>query len=110
MSDVDRERLLDIVESIDKILEYAPATRPELDTDSRTLDAIARRLGIIGEAANGISAGLRHQHEDVPWRRIIGMRHIIVHDYGNLDRDIVWTVIEQELRPLRASIQAILDA
>lgn len=65
---------------------------------------VVRHLQIIGEAANRLSSEARDQQPDVPWRKIIGMRHILVHGYFEVDNDLVWSVVESELSPLRAAI------
>ncbi|MCX7902716.1 MAG: DUF86 domain-containing protein [Burkholderiaceae bacterium] len=51
----------------------------------------------------------RARHPHIPWEQIIGMRHVLVHGYFEIDLDVVWAVVEKDLPPLKAGIQAILD-
>jgi len=52
---------------------------------------------IIGEAARRISQEFRDDHPELPWRNMIGMRSRIIHNYNEIDLDIVWRVVESEL-------------
>ncbi len=52
---------------------------------------------------------LRQQAPDVEWKKITGMRHVLVHDYFGIDRDVVWTTVEKELGPLRTSLTSLLE-
>lgn len=50
--------------------------------DERTYLAVERLLGIVGEAANHVSPGLRQRHPEIPWQGIVGMRNVLTHQYG----------------------------
>jgi uncharacterized protein with HEPN domain len=69
---------------------------------------VVRHLQILGEAVRGLSPELRAQHEEVPWSEIVGMRNILVHDYFDIDQDIVWSVVEHDLSGLKLSLERIL--
>jgi uncharacterized protein with HEPN domain len=66
-------------------------------------------LQIIGEAARALSSDLKHQHPEMPWSKIIGMRNILVHDYFGIDVDVVWAVVERDLPGLKLQIETILQ-
>lgn len=71
---------------------------------------MVRDLQIIGEAASRLlSQDARDQHPAVPWREIIGMRHILVHGYFEVDLDLVWSVVDRELSALRDAIAPMSD-
>ena len=65
---------------------------------------------IVGEAANHLSPEIRARHPHVPWRDIIGFRHVIVHGYAGLTWERVWETVSLNVPQLRAHIQAILAA
>ena len=77
----DRDRLIDILDAIDKINERIPAEKTEFVQDELLQVWALHYLQIIGEAANKISDEFKQLHNEVPWGEIIGMRHILVHGY-----------------------------
>jgi uncharacterized protein with HEPN domain len=64
--------------------------RAEYDNNEQLRLSLAHLLQVIGEAASRVSRRFCDAHPDFPWEAIIGMRHKIVHDYMNVDEDIVW--------------------
>jgi uncharacterized protein with HEPN domain len=65
-------------------------------------------LQILGEAVRGLSDEFRGRYPETPWSAILGMRNILVHHYFEIDKEVVWSVVEKELPGLKAQIQAIL--
>jgi uncharacterized protein with HEPN domain len=63
---------------------------------------------VIGEAASKISLDLRKAHPDIPWQKIIGMRNRLIHVYFDIDYDIIWQTLKENLPPVIEQIQAIL--
>jgi uncharacterized protein with HEPN domain len=104
----DRERLLDILEAIEKIEKYASRGRQAFDTDELIQSWILNHLRILGEAARTLSVQTRQQFPSVPWSEIIGMRHILIHHYFAIDEDIVWRVVEEFLPVLKNQIKSRL--
>jgi len=105
----DRERLLDILEAIERIDRYAVRGREAFEHDELIQNWITHQLQIIGEAAARITPDLRENRPEVPWRQIIGMRNVLTHGYFDIDLDIVWSVVERDLGKLRSQVEAILD-
>ena len=68
-----------------------------LDTDRKLSLAVVRLLEIIGEAANGLSSEFKLSRTDLPWTGIIGMRNRLIHGYFDLNLDIVWQSIQEDL-------------
>ncbi len=104
----DRERLLHISESIQRIEKYAARGREAFGRDELIQNWIFRHLQIIGEACRGLSSKFRNKHPEVPWPKIIGMRNVLVHDYFGIDVEAVWSAVEHDLPGLKKKIEAIL--
>lgn len=69
---------------------------------------MVRHLQIIGEAVGRLSEDLRERYPDVPWRSIIGMLHILVHGYFEVDLNLVWLVVENELDLLESTVKSAM--
>ena len=98
------ERLSDMLEAIGRIERYAKRGRENFDADELIQNWIVHHLQILGEAARALPEELRRQAPEVEWKKITGMRHVLVHDYFGIDRDIVWSTVERELEPLKTSL------
>lgn len=101
----DRERLLDILEAINKIEKYACRGWEVFARDELIQSWIINQLRIIGEAARTLSENTRKRFPQVPWRKIIGMRHILVHQYLEVDPALVWQVVVYFFPQLKGEIQ-----
>lgn len=92
-----------IREAVQKIEAYtAGIDREEFKADGMRQDAVIRQMEIIGEASRQLSESFRENHASIPWPDIIGMRNRIAHDYMNVDLDIVWEVVHQDLPRLKS--------
>jgi uncharacterized protein with HEPN domain len=79
----DASRLWDMLHSARLVLELTTGmSLAQYTADVRTRLAVERSVEIIGEAARGISAAFQTAHPEIPWRKIIAQRHILVHEYG----------------------------
>ena len=105
----DRDRLEHIAEAIDRILGFATGrTQEELEADNLKYYGIVKNIEIIGEAAYKLTKAFRCQHPETPWEFIAKMRHVLVHDYYQIDAGQVWKVIQEDLRPLREQVGGYL--
>jgi len=97
----DKGHLFDILESARLALSYIE--HKSLETflqDTQCQDAVIRRLEIIGEASRRLSDETRQTLPEIPWREIIGMRNMLIHDYDDIDMKIVWDTVNDHLDPL----------
>lgn len=84
-------------------------TRKDLD-DERVLNlAVVRLLEIIGEAANKIPREECLKYPEIPWHAIVSMRNRLIHTYGDVDLDIVWQVVKQNLPTLIEQLKVIVS-
>ena len=106
----DRDRLEHIVEAIDLILNYADNnTKDNLETDNLKYYGIIKNIEIIGEATYKLTRAFCKEHSETPWEFIAKMRHVLVHDYYQIDPDAVWKVIQEDLPPLREQVARYLS-
>lgn len=70
--------------------------------------AIERRIEIIGEAAGRVSQGVQQTHPEIPWRRIIAQRHVLAHEYGEIDDELIWTVATTHIPSLIAMLEGLI--
>ncbi len=106
----NRELLVDILESIDKIKRYTQdMSFEQFRGDEKSIDAVVRNFEIIGEAANRVDETIKRKYSSVEWRRIIGLRNRIVHEYFGIDLQIIWIIIEENMDVFKLEIEGIID-
>lgn len=108
-----RERLylLDIQKAAKKIAVFIDGKDfAAFLTDVMTYDATVRNLQIIGEAAMNLPEEIRILHPEIPWKKIVGARHLIVHQYFGLDEEIVWNMASKYSPELLQAVEDILDS
>jgi len=93
------EHILHSIERIDKYI--AGKNHKSFISDFITQDAVVRQLEIIGEATKRVSDDLRKSNPQVPWSDMSGMRDILIHDYIDVDIDIVWKTATESIQTLK---------
>jgi uncharacterized protein with HEPN domain len=107
----DRERIVDILEALDSLTQSLQQyTEADFFSNDTIYSASAYKLTIIGEAAARVSAEMKERNPQIEWRKVIGLRNVLVHQYFGIDRPMVWEVATAEAPLLRDQIGAILLA
>jgi len=106
----DRHRLQHMLDHAREAADLVRGrTRSDLDRERVLSLALVRLLEIVGEAAARVSPDLQRQHGHVPWSEIVGLRNRLIHGYDAVDLDVLWQIVADDLPPLIAQLQAILD-
>jgi len=103
----DRERILDMLEAIERVEKYAQRGEGAFRSDELIQVYILYYLQVLGEAAFKLASDYRSKHPHIPWSSIVGMRHVLVHSYFAVDLDLVWAVVEKELPTLKLKLQKL---
>jgi len=108
-ADNDVWRLGHIIESIELIESFMNGIDKEkFEADYMLQSAVVRQFEIIGEATNNLSAGLIIRYEKyVNWAEVIGMRHKMIHDYFDVNLDVIWDTIQKDISILKTKINKI---
>jgi len=93
------------IRSYTKNMDYAGFIR-----DEKTIDATVRNIQILGEAGKQVSKEMQERYPTIEWTKIIRSIHFIVHDYFELDYEIIWRIIEDYITPLQTELENILNS
>ena len=105
----DPERLRHILQAIGRIEQFTQGmTAESLDVDILHKHATAYNIQIIGEAVYKLTKEFKESHPNTPWSAIEKMRHILVHDYFQVNMRIMWMVITEDLPPLEQQVTEYL--
>ena len=106
----DKNRLEHIIDAIDTILSRTERMElVDLTADKIVFGGIVYQTMIIGEAAYKLSPNFMASHPEVPWQDIADMRHHLVHGYYQVNAEIIWSVIKNDLEPLRDNVKTLLS-
>ena len=101
----DKERLEHILAAIDRVARYTKdKTFDDLLADDMMYYAVVKNIEMMGEAANMLTSKFQESHPETPWKMVKGMRNYIVHEYFQIDDEVVWDVVTNNLPELREQI------
>jgi uncharacterized protein with HEPN domain len=104
----DDATLIDILRAARLALEFrGRLERESFLTDLKTQAAVLHELLVLGEAVKRLSAGFRDEHADVPWKSIAGMRDRLLHGYDDVDLELVWKTVDEDLPALVARLERL---
>ncbi len=107
----DKQALIDILKATRQIISYSEdIKKQDLQQDDEKQAAILYRMIIVGEATKRLSAEFRQQYPMIPWREMAGLRDVVIHDYDELDFDILWNVIQVNLPEILPQLQLIFNS
>ena len=101
--------IFSILDVIAKIELCGAVGQERFLAESHWQDAVIRQLEVIGEATKRLSPELRGQYPEIAWRRMAGLRDVLIHDYMGVDLGVVWGVTQRALPDLKLQIQTILN-
>jgi uncharacterized protein with HEPN domain len=107
----DRAYIYDMLTAARLLCQFAEGqTMNQFQNDPMRRSAIERQIEIIGEAANRTSSEFKHQHPEIPWRKIIGQRNILAHEYDDIAVEILWNVVTIHIPQLIQQLETILPS
>jgi len=105
----DRVRLRHMLDAAQKAVEFTEnCSRIDLDNDEKLTLSIVRLLEILGKAAKNVSQECRQEHPSIQWREIAGTRDRLIHGYFDVDLNIVWKIVSDDLPSLVAQLEKAL--
>jgi uncharacterized protein with HEPN domain len=105
----DVSYLWDMLDSARRALEFTRGSSLADYADNAMLHlAVERAIQIIGEAANRVSPAFQQAHPEIPWRRIVAQRNVLVHEYGDVEHSLIWDLVQQYLPSLVEHLEPLI--
>jgi uncharacterized protein with HEPN domain len=106
----DKARLQHIYDAILEIETYTKNVDIEdFLNNSMMRFACIKQIEIIGEAGNHVTKTTQLQFSEIEWRKIVGLRNIVIHEYFGIDFDVIWGIILSDIPDLKVKIENILN-
>lgn len=107
----DSVRLLHMLEAAQEALSFAEnQTKESLNNDRRLALALVKDIEIIGEAAANVTPEGREILPDIPWNKIVGMRNRLIHAYFDIDLDVLWKTIAEDIPALISRLEKVASS
>lgn len=101
----------DILEAQGRIREYTKQlTYDEFEKSMITIDAVIRNLEVIGEAASKLPLEIKNRAPEIEWRKIVGMRNVLAHEYFGVNTQIVWDIVQNKIDQIGKFCQKLLES
>lgn len=105
MSRDHRMYLRDIRDACEKIVRFtAGVSAEEFEKDDLRLDAVLRNLEVIGEASKQVPPEIRDRFPAIPWRKMAGLRDVVIHHYFGIDIQIIWDIVRHRVPSILAAL------
>lgn len=106
----DLSNLTDIIQAAKQIQDFIQGIDKAKFHDSALIQsAVMRQIEIMGEASKRLSEKLRLEYSGIPWKKIAGMRDILIHAYDHVDIDEVWNAVETSIPALLKQIETVIS-
>lgn len=111
MQKADGIRLQHMLDSANEAVYFVNnKTRISLDTDRKLMLALLKSIEIIGEAATHVTKKCQEDLSQIPWRNIVGMRNRLIHAYFDINLDILWKTVTEDLPPIIEELETLLQS
>ena len=105
----DRLRLRHMLDAAEKIIAFSEGiSAPDFLANEEKQLAVVRLLEIAGAAANSLSDELKEQHPEIPWSQITATRNRLIHGYFDVDLNVVWRIVSEDVPILVNHLRAIM--
>ena len=105
----DLAYLWDMLDAARTVMEFPHGVKFQQYAEDRKLQlAVERLVEIIGEAARQVSEPFREAHPEIPSRKIVAQRHVLAHDYGDIQQERLWVLVKEHLPALVAQLDALV--
>lgn len=105
----DGVRLRHMLEAAREAMSFTEGrSRHDLDDNRMLFHALVRNMEIIGEAASQVSREFRDARSGLPWADVVGMRNRLIHAYFDVDPDVIWDTVTQDLPLLVAALTVMI--
>jgi uncharacterized protein with HEPN domain len=107
--DKDSAYLWDMLDAAQTAAQFTSGITIEKYLKDRKIQlAIERLFEIIGEAGNRVSSVFQKNHPEIPWRKIVGQRNVIAHEYGEIKQERIWTVVSSNIPELIEKLEPLV--